>query len=497
MTTIQLQHVSFNYPGQADLFTDQNLHLDTSWHLGLTGRNGRGKTTLLNLLRGKISGSGTVHMPVTPAYFPAPVADSTQLTWQVATAATTAELWEIQRELSLLGQDDELLYRPFNSLSGGEQTRVLLAVTFATQNGFALLDEPTNHLDASGRQQVAAYLRAKEQGFIVIAHDRDFLDAYTDHTLTIERQQIVLTQGNYSAYAFAKQRRDETELAEQKQLKQDISRLQETARAKREWSGNREKDKHGKRHVKGSGSVSDNGFITARAARIMKKAKNLEKRMDRAVEDKKKLLKNLEETDQLKLNYIPDHHDVLLRVDQLQLSYGDRKLFAPVSFTLCRGDRLALIGNNGSGKSSLIAALLGQFTGDISGQIDLASSATIAWVRQQYPDNTGTLKNFALEHSLVYQDLLNNMKKLGTPRDAFIQPIETLSAGQQKKVELAVSLARPASLYIWDEPLNYLDMFNQDQLAEMLTRTKAPLIMAEHDRAFIERIATKRVYLQG
>ncbi|WP_203651119.1 ribosomal protection-like ABC-F family protein [Secundilactobacillus yichangensis] len=496
MSTIQITHLTFAYPGQDNLFNNQNLTFDSSWKLGLTGRNGRGKTTLLNLIRGKLSGQGTITMPLTPLYFSQPVTDPTQDAWVVATEASTAELWKIQRELALMHTDDDLLYRPYASLSGGEQTKVLLAATFASHTGFPLLDEPTNHLDITGRDQIADYLRHAQQGFIVISHDRHFLDVATDHTLTIEKQQLVLTQGNYSAYERAKQLKDQSEYAEQAKLRHDIGRLKQTAANKRQWSQSREGDKYGNPHKKGSGAVYDTGFIGARSARVMQKAKNLEHRMDKAITDKEALLQNVEFIDPLKMNYQPDHHETLLWVRNVQLSYDGQSLFTkPVSFELNRGDRLALIGPNGSGKSSLIAAILGHFKGDVTGEIQLTATARRSLVRQHYPDNLGTLNEFAEKRGLSYQDLLNNLKKLGVPRDDFKTPIQHLSAGQQKKVELAASLATLTSLYLWDEPLNYLDVFNQEQLTTVIQDIQPTMLVTEHDRDFISAVSTKIVTL--
>ncbi len=113
----------------------------------------------------------------------------------------------------------------------------------------------------------------KKQGFIVISHDRQFLNTATDHTLTIEKQQLVITQGNFAAYERAKAVKDQTELAEQSKLKQEIGRLKQTAADKRQWSRSREGDKYGNPHKKGSGAVYDTGFIGARSARVMQKAK--------------------------------------------------------------------------------------------------------------------------------------------------------------------------------------------------------------------------------
>lgn len=513
MSNITINHLTFAYPGQDNIFTDQTLQLDNSWHLGLTGRNGRGKTTLLNLLQGKLHGDSntTITALQTFNYFPQAVPDPTLDTWQILDAITTAELWEVQREMTQLHLDDTVLYQPWSTLSGGEQTKLLLAVLFADTTSYPLIDEPTNHLDHTSRHQIAGYLAAKKQGYIVISHDRAFLDATTDHTLTIEKQQLILTAGNFSAYEAAKKIRDQTEKAEQATLRKDIGRLHQTAVKKRAWSASTESDKWGDPHKFRSGSVGDKGAIGAQAARVMQKAKNLEHRMDREIASKEALLKNVEHIDPLTLHYTPDHHDVLLRLRNVTLSYNGKQLFAPVSFELKRGERLALVGPNGSGKSSLIAAILSQtakdgqnvtgqnvppFAGELSGEITLAQSARRALVRQLYQDNTGTLTQFAAARHLDYQELLSNLHKLGVERSVFTTLIENMSAGQQKKVELAASMVTDAAVFIWDEPLNYLDVFNQDQLIDVIKAVQPTMLLTEHDQHFIETVATKVVELQ-
>lgn len=493
MATITLHHLSFGYDGQAPLFTDVNLNLDAAWHLALVGRNGRGKTTLLRLLQHQLPFTGTISAPATH-YFPQPIPDPDQLTLYAMQAVSPAEQWELERELNLLHVDPDVLWRPYATLSGGEQTKVRLALLFVDADQFALIDEPTNHLDAASREQVAAYLQ-KKTGFIVVSHDRHFLDAVSDHTLAINKQTISLTQGNYSTYAAAKAQQDAFEQAENARLKTDIARLQATAREKQRWSTAREGDKHGNRHVPGSGAVADKGFVGARAARVMQKAKNLEHRMDAQLATKQTLLKDIEDIPSLTINTTPDHHRVYWHVTDLQLAY-DRPLFAPVSFDLEAGERIALVGPNGSGKSSLLAALFGEFSGSQTGEIHRPASVTWSRVRQAYADNQGSLQAFAAARHLPYQDLLNNLKKLGLERASFTTPITAMSQGQQKKVEVAASLVTPANVLVWDEPTNYLDIDNQTQLIQAIQANQPTMLFVEHDQAFIDQVATKIIRLR-
>lgn len=187
MSTITLEHLTFGFDGQDQLlFNDASFNLDTGWNLGLVGRNGRGKTTLLRLLQGQLPFTGHLTVPVPLHFFPQPIADETQLTLYAMQAVSEAEQWQLERELNLLGVDPDVLWRPYETLSGGEQTKVRLALLFVDEAHFALIDEPTNHLDTAGREQVAAYLTQK-RGFIVVSYDRHFLDTVTDHTYLGDR----------------------------------------------------------------------------------------------------------------------------------------------------------------------------------------------------------------------------------------------------------------------------------------------------------------------
>lgn len=498
MAQIKIEQLTFSYPGQEqELFKEVNLNLDSAWKLGLFGRNGRGKTTLLKLLQGKLEYRGKIFHQLNLSYFPQEVTDPSQLATDALNSGMDFETWELERELTLMGVDPAILWRPFQSLSGGEQTKLRLAALFAEQAGFLLLDEPTNHLDLTGRQQVATYLRQKKQGFIVVSHDRTFVDQVVDHILVIDKAKVSLYAGNYTTYAQEKQLSDDFERQQNVKLTKEIRRLKETAREKERWSGSREKDKRGDPHIKGSGSIYDTGHIGARAARVMKKSKSLEHRISAELQTKQKLLKNIEQVDQLDLNFQPGHHRRLLTAQQLELFYDNAALFAPVNLTVEKGQCVGLTGPNGSGKTSLIRVLQQKFTGEIKGELQWPEKVKISYIRQDFENNNpGYLVDFAEEHHLDYEMFLNNLHKLGLERSAFTQEIQKMSLGQQKRVEVAKSLSQPAELYIWDEPLNYLDIYNQEQLIELLTRIKPTILLVEHDQHFLEKVATSIVSLE-
>lgn len=497
MSTIRIKHLTYGFDLQSTLlFENTDLTIQTSWKLGLVGRNGRGKTTLLNLIQGKLPYQGVIEHQTNFLYFPQTVTDETQLTYQILEGFEETEYWKLERELNLLAVNPEVLWLPFHQLSGGEQTKVLLAILFAQEEGFPLIDEPTNHLDLAARKLVAQYLKSKKQGFILVSHDRQLVDNVVDHILSIERNQLVLHQGNYSLYESMKKQRDATELADNTKLKREINRLSKTAEEKAQWAGSREKDKYGDPRKKGSGGIGDTGAIGARAARVMKRSKAIVHRMEEQISEKEKLLKNLEKVDTLTIHVKPTHQKQWIKVENLQLFYGEKPLFAPISFELNRGDRLAITGANGSGKTSLIDFLLGDFPGEVRGDVTIAQNRTVSLVRQDFKDNTGTLAEFSEKRQIREEELLNHLRKLGVERSVFLNKIEQMSQGQQKRVEVAKAMLTVADLFIWDEPLNYLDVFNHQQLEEAILRAQPTMILIEHDQHFLSKIATKTIALE-
>lgn len=498
MSLIDIKHLSFGYDGMGSmLFEDVDLILQNDWKLGLIGRNGRGKTTFLKILQEQLPYVGQISHQLNFTYFPQKVTDTSQLTYYVLQELSDFEAWRIEKELNLLQVDPAILWREFSSLSGGEQTKVLLALLFVDDINFPLIDEPTNHLDIVARQQVADYLKQKKQGFILVSHDRDFVDQVVDHVLSIEKSQLILYQGNFSVYEEQKAMRDQYELAENEKLKREIGRLKKTAAEKAQWAQNREGDKtkSSKGFIDSEKRRVNKGAIGADAARTMKRSKAIVNRMESQIGEKEKMLKNIETVDLLKMNFQPTHHHSLLRVADLQLGY-EKPLFQLISFDLVQGQRIAIQGANGSGKSSIIKYLLGDFDGQASGEIQRPERLNISYVRQNYEDNQGTLLEFAEANGVPYQDLLNNLRKLGFERNVFNNRIEDMSMGQKKRVEIAKSLAQPAELYIWDEPLNYLDVFNQQQLEAVIQNIKPTMLIVEHDRKFLENVATEIISLE-
>ena len=234
MSMIRVTDLTFAYPGSYDnIFEHASFQFDTNWKLGFTGRNGRGKTTFLRLLTGELPHGGAITGEVPCGYFPPPVRDDSRMTLEVMEAACpAAEEWELLREAGLLEVDGEALYRPFSTLSNGERTKVLLAALFCGEDRYLLIDEPTNHLDAHARQVTAEYLR-KKRGFLLVSHDRDFLDGCVDHMMAINKTGVEVVSGTFSSWWENKARKDAFEQARNDRLKGEIRRLEQSAEERR------------------------------------------------------------------------------------------------------------------------------------------------------------------------------------------------------------------------------------------------------------------------
>ena len=488
MSLIDVSDLTFAYgDGYDTIFDHASFQIDTDWRLGFTGRNGRGKTTFLKLLMGEHKYQGTITASVEFEYFPYPVADMAADTADVlAAVCPDAPEWELERELGKLAVDEGVLYRPFATLSNGERTKTLLAALFLRENAFLLIDEPTNHLDMRGRELVSRYL-ARKKGFILVSHDRAFLDGCVDHILAINRAGIQVCRGDFSTWWANKQNQDQLETEQNARLKKEIKRLRETAREKADWSDRVEATKIGN-------GPCDRGAIGHKAARMMKRSKAIETRQQRAIDEKSKLLRNIDTAEDLKLAPLAYHSPRLLRLHELAVDYGAGPVCAPVSFTVERGDRLALLGANGAGKSSILKLICGE---DIphTGIFEAGSGLAISYVAQDTSDLAGTLTGYAERYGIDVSLFLAILRKLDFERSQFEKDMADFSAGQRKKVLIARSLCEKAHLLVWDEPLNYIDLISRMQIEQLLLRTKPTILFAEHDRAFCEKIATKTVAL--
>ena len=488
MSLIQISNLTFAYEGSYDpIFENVSFQIDTNWRLGFTGRNGRGKTTFLNLLLGKFPYHGSISASVSFSCFPYEIRDKSLLSvYVVEEICPEYQHWQLAREMNLLQLEEEVLYRPFETLSNGEQTKLMLAVLFLKENNFLLIDEPTNHLDIRGRELVSRYLSSKK-GFILVSHDRAFLDGCVDHILSINKTNIEVCRGNFSTWQENKQRQDAFELAENEKLKREIRRLEGAAREKAAWSDRAESAKIGNH-------VFDRGYVGHKAEKMMARSKAIEKRQNAAIEEKSKLLKNIERSDTLKIFQTPFHTRRLVSLQDVSVCYGEAPVCTGISFDIHQGDRILLQGANGTGKSSLIKLICGENIPH-TGQVHIGTGLTISYVPQDASGLKGKISDFARDSGVEESLFLAMLAKLDIPREQMEKDMSNLSAGQKKKVLLARSICQPRHLHIWDEPMNYIDVISRMQIEELLLNFRPTILFVEHDRTFCDHIATKVVQL--
>ena len=517
MATILLEGLHFHYnPPFNEVFEGLDLSLDSSWRTGLVGRNGRGKTTLLRLLAGELKPSrGTVQVPLATLRFPLKPEQPARArrevvrelvapfeNWEAemerllaagdeASLTTYGEIQEryqeaggyeieakVERELAALGLDGEACARPFETLSPGERTRALIAGLFLTPGVFPLVDEPTNHLDLEGRDRLGRYL-AQQEGYLLVSHDRHFLDLCCDHVLSINKSDLQLHRGSYTNWREQVERIEANERLREANLRREIRGLEASARRRRGWSGLKEKQKVG---------GYDKGRIGKLAARHMKRALATEKQREEKLEEKRALLQNAEKERKVRLTAEKSPERVMT-VDGASLGYDGRPLIEGLSFHVDRGDRLAVVGPNGCGKSTLLRAILGELP-LLSGHLHLPGHLDVARGHQEPLWGTGLLRDH-LRASGVDETLFRTtMAGLGVTGEIFDRELETFSMGELKKVDLTRSFLKPHHLLLWDEPMNYVDLDSREDIEEVILAEQPTMIFVEHDRWFVERIAT-------
>ena len=357
------------------------------------------------------------------------------------------------------------------SLSGGEKTRVNLARLILEDTDILLLDEPTNHLDLRATEWLEEYLEKFKGTVLAVSHDRYFLDSVVDRVIEIKEGKAEFYSGNYSFYAVEKERRYEEQLRQYEKEQAKIEQLEKAAQQLRIWaySGN---DK------------------------IFKRAQSMEKRIERMrTTDRPKKERKME----VRFGEREFRGDEVLSIKGLEKSFGERRLFSDVNLEVEGGERVALLGDNGTGKSTLIKILMGEETPD-GGKFRLGPTVRIGYLPQiihfSHPERN-LVDTMIYDLDCTAQTARNRLAAFKFRGEDVFKPVSALSGGEQSRLRLCMLMDSKINLLILDEPTNHLDIQSREWIEEAVEEYEGNLLFVSHDRYFIDRFATRIWMLEG
>jgi ATPase subunit of ABC transporter with duplicated ATPase domains len=375
------------------------------------------------------------------------------------------------------------------ALSGGQERRALLARLLIEPSDFYLLDEPTNHLDLESLVWLEEFVNSSEAGFLIVSHDRAFLDATVTRCYELERHKLTEYPGNYSEAMATKKAIQENQLNDYLAHQRKVTALEIEATGIRQYAASAGKFDHRKKtwgHTMQAKNKAENVSRT-----LANRAKALEKRIEHMGELEKPFEENF--MTRIKLGNLNHGPNEVLTLENLKLERGEKLILEGLNLHLRRGERLALIGVNGGGKSTLLKAILGQLPIS-SGKILTGVGLNIYWAGQNTEelDEHETLKDalLAANPDLETRELFALLASLGLPKDP-TRAITTLSGGQRTRLSLARLSVTKAHLLILDEPTNNLDIDAIQALEKLLLEFNGTILFASHDRRLLENVATK------
>lgn len=510
MTDISVRDLKISFEVGSPVLDGLSFDITAGEHVGILGRNGCGKTTLFRILAGLLApDEGTVAMPKgrrigLVSQIPAYPEDWTtedvlreahsrlralgermhELEARMTVSAAPALLAEYDRaaeDFRRLGGYDmdferdrvangldipaDMRARPFGLLSGGEKTRVNLARLILEDTDILLLDEPTNHLDLHATEWLEDYVSHFKGTVLMISHDRYFLDVAAQRCIEISDGKASFYSGNYSFYVVERQRRFDEQLKKYEKDQAKIAQLTASAARLHLWA-----------------------FMGNDA--LHKRAFSMEKRITRLQQTEKP-----KEARKLSAGFRERafEGDEVLVMDGLDKGFGGRTLFDGLSLEMGAGERVALIGDNGTGKSTLIRLIMGQEAPD-AGWVRRGPAVRVGYLPQiiRFSDPSRT----ALD-TLIYdcrcspQDARDSLGAFGFSGEDALKTVGTLSGGEMSRLRLCMLMRRDINLLILDEPTNHLDIASREWMEDALEDYGEALLFVSHDRYFIEKFATR------
>ncbi|MDC0762000.1 ABC-F type ribosomal protection protein [Brevibacillus sp. AG] len=516
MIIVATQQLQKSY-GADPVLQDITLEIKAGERVGIVGPNGAGKTTLFKLLAGiegpdsgelfRAKGTIWAYLPQTPQYpaewtgtdvVASAFADVIKLQEQMRELEQQmGVLYENEQELNRLmlryqklqdefeqrdgyqwetkmtqvtqglGVSAELLATPFAQLSGGEKTKAGLAKLLCQQSDVLLLDEPTNHLDVESMEWLEEFLKNYQGTILIISHDRYFLDAVVTSVYHVDGGEAEFYIGNYSAFATEREERLLRQFAAYQEQQKQIKKMKETIKRLKEW-GNRSNPPNEAFH---------------RRAKSMEKALARIERIERPKMEADRMGLQFMKTDR-------SGQDVL-KATGVQKTFGGKQLFADASFLLRYGERKALLGPNGCGKSTLIRMLLGEVEPDV-GTLKIGSSVKVGYLSQQALEgdqNQRLIDVFREVARVTEPEARHLLARFMFYGEQVFKRIGQLSGGERMRLRLAQMMHQEINLLILDEPTNHLDIEARETLEEALADFHGSLFIISHDRYFLQKMA--------
>ena len=358
-----------------------------------------------------------------------------------------------------------MLAQPFDSLSGGEKTRVNLARLILEDTDILLLDEPTNHLDLHATEWLEDYLLRFKGTVLAISHDRYFLDRVVERSIEIVDGKAEFYSGNYSFYVEERQRRFEEKLKKYEKDQAKIEQLERAAAQMHLWA------------------FMGNDKLHKRAFSMEKRIEKLS-HTERPTEQKKLTVKFKERSFE---------GDEVLVMDSISKSYGEKKLFSDLDLTVTGGERIALIGDNGTGKSTLVKLIMNQEKPD-SGYLYLGPAIRTAYLPQlvSFTDESrSALDTMLYDCRCLPQQARDRLAAFGFRGEDVLTPVGALSGGEKSRLRLCMLMGGDINFLILDEPTNHLDIASREWMEDALSNYEQTLLFVSHDRYFIEKFATR------
>ena len=518
-----MTHASMSF-GDSELFRDVDFELHAADRVALLGRNGSGKSTLLRLIEGSLSPTaGSVSVTGSLAYL-AQLGELPEesLLEAIRPARLKAALDRVHACETQLGQPTperlnayaaaEETYRLLGGydfeqraaealdalhldpawttaqLSGGQRRRALLAQLLLTPAQTYLLDEPTNHLDWPSLAWLEGWVQASSAAFLIVSHDRAFLDATVTRCAELERGELREYPSHYSGAMAVRETLREARERQFKAHQRKVSALEQEQLAVRQRAAST--DRYNPRRKKPGSPMSAKNRAQDVALTLARRARAMEKRLDR-MEAPERLLS---ERNRVAVQLRSGEHGPsdVLALNDLEIRHGSSVVLHGLHLHVRRGEKIALIGPNGSGKSTLLRTLLGQHP-VAAGQMRLGD-LTVQWAGQQheelapFKDQQDALLD--VDERLTPQQMYAALARLGLPRDLHHR-LADLSGGQLTRLALARLSLSTAQLLVLDEPTNHLDAAAIEALEGVLEAYGGTLILASHDRQLVSRVATR------